>query len=161
MRPLNKLMILGAISFGGLMSAQAAEYTVTWIDPGQGVNVTWEQASNPTPLYYVPGILTDVAVTGFTSTGTTSVGPYSDISWYSAANFGLFNTPDNDWSVTGPQAYTDDELAPVFQVGTYIVSNSDGASVTISGAPGPVPGAGLAGVAALALAGLYARARRA
>ena len=32
---------------------------------------------------------------------------------------------------------------------------------TFSAAPGPVPGAGLAGLAALALAGLYARARRA
>jgi hypothetical protein len=36
----------------------------------------------------------------------------------------------------------------------------DGVSLT-GAAPGPVPGAGLAGLGALALAGLYARTRRA
>ena len=40
------------------------------------------------------------------------------------------------------------------------ISGSDSA-ISLSSAPGPVPGAGFAGLAALALAGLYARTRRA
>ena len=37
----------------------------------------------------------------------------------------------------------------------------DGVLYSATAAPGPVPGAGLAGLAALALAGLYARTRHA
>ncbi len=68
----------------------------------------------------------------------------------------------------GPGSYTvfGTTLASPFgggSAGIELASTLDplGPPVTVFGAPGPVPGAGLAGFAALALAGLYARARRA
>ncbi len=76
-------------------------------------------------------------------------------------------SPQNAWSnysdtlTLGPGTYqirfaeTDNQL--FFQEGVDNVS----VMATSLGAPGPVPGAGVAGLAALALASLYARTRRA
>ncbi len=46
-------------------------------------------------------------------------------------------------------------------VNTYATANITNLTVSVISVPGPIPGAGIAGVAALAIAGLYVRTRRA
>lgn len=120
--------------------ARAETLLVTWTenDPDLGLNidVSWELSSTPTPIFSVDGIGTEVPIFDFTSTGTTSVGPYSDMAWYSASQGGLFYTPDKLYEVDGAQAYSGPESAPVFLTGVYPgtdVANGDAsATVTIS-----------------------------
>ena len=57
-------------------------------------------------------------------------------------------------------AYLDISLNQAGGVGQLISGTATNSSHSLS-APGPIPGAGYAGLAALALAGLYTRARRA
>jgi hypothetical protein len=117
---------------------------------------------------------TDVAISNFRSTGATTTVDYTDVTWSNASQGGGFNLFEPvsgywDYSVLGPQAYTGSESAPVFRPGSYTgtdyFSGATDVNYTLTdvvvGAPGPVPGAGLGGLAALALAGLYARTRRA
>jgi hypothetical protein len=176
LRSLAKLLMSGAISLCALMSAsaQATTLLVTWTEPDMGVSASWEMSATPTPLSYVSGLSTDVPIFNFSSTGAQSIGPYPDIIWFNTGvpYGGLFNTPSayftlGYFQLVGPQAYSGPESAPVFLPGVYqgldYFNNLDPATVTISvvGAPGPLPGAGFAGLAALALVRLYSRRRRA
>ena len=73
-----------------------------------------------------------------------------------AAAFNYAVQPSDIWSGTVSFSSTNT------QTGAQLVNTFATADITnVSAAPGPVPGAGLAGMAALALTGLYARARRA
>lgn len=179
MRSFTKLLMSGAVSVCALISAsaQATTLLVTWAEPDMGVIASWQQSATPTPLSSVGGLLTDVPISSFSSTGANSIGPYNDIVWFNGGVpfGGLFSTPAADFllgyfQVGGPQAYTGPESAPTFLPGVYTgvdyFNNLAAATVTISvvappTAPGPIPGAGLSGLAALALAHLYARRRRA
>jgi len=67
--------------------------------------------------------------------------------WCNATSNG---TCDQGVSIA-PQSFSDPSFVNVAAAGTQVIGV----------APGPVPGTGLAGLAALALAGLYARTRRA
>jgi hypothetical protein len=158
-----------ALAFSGL-PARAETLLVTWTedDPDLGINidVSWEMSSTPTPIFSVHGVGTDVPIFDFTSTGTTSVGPYSDMGWYSASQGGLFYTPDKLYEVDGAQAYSGPESAPVFLTGVYPgidVANSDAsATVTISTIPEPSTWTMmLLGFAGLGFAGLRARRKTA
>ncbi len=176
LKPFEKFLIAGALSLSASISApaQAKTLLVTWSEPDMGVSASWEQSATPTPLSSTSGVSTDVPVFNFSSTGANQIGPYSDILWFNGGiqYGGLFSTPYPDFlegyfQLVGPQAYSGPESGPTFLPGVYqgldYFNNFAAATVTISvvGAPGPVPGAGLAGLAALALASLYARRRRA
>lgn len=65
----------------------------------------------------------------------------------------------NIFSLTDGSAYDYWESAP--GGGQDVVNFAFPLSVTLTQAPGPVPGSGVAGLAALALAGFYVRTRRA
>jgi hypothetical protein len=119
------------------------------------------------PGGYISGVFVDVPISDFMSTGSMSVGPYTDIVWVNASFGGLFNTPDNVYALFGPQTYSGDESAPVFLPGTYVgdnVGTGAEAIVTISSGASPVPEIStwammLLGFAGLALAG-YRASRR-
>ncbi len=184
MKKLANLLISGAVSLCVLMPAMARAETlrVTFsiIDKNQNLDVEgyWDQSSNPTPgppssPPYMIGQYTDIPIFNYHSTGKTPTVTYTDVVWNNALSnggFDLFN-PGNgfwDYNVQGSQAYTGLESNPVFAPGNYkgteIFSGAPATytlTATVVGAPGPVPGAGFAGLAALALAGFYARTRRA
>ena len=116
---------------------------------------------------------TDVAISDFSSTGTTVVGPYTDIVWQNLSLGGLFHTPDDMFVVVGnpsAQAYSGDESAPTFLTGTYPGMNiGTGADATVvissSGPPSTVPEPStwammLVGFAGLAFAGYRASRKR-
>jgi hypothetical protein len=125
MRRLSNLLIGGAISL--LMMAPAAARAETllfsWSMPAEGVQVSWEQDSNPTPLVVYPGQYTLVPVFDFHSTGTTVISPaYTDMTWFNVSQGGGFTTPAPAYSffpVPASQQYTGPESAPVFGPGTY------------------------------------------
>jgi hypothetical protein len=158
-------LAIASIALGAtlsLSSAQAGTLLVQWTESDAGIDVSWDQSSAPTPNWYYSGVETDVPVWNFTSTGSTSVGPYSDIVWYSASDFGLFDTPDNAYIVEGAQTYTGPESAPVFTPGVYEghdYATGATATVTISaGVPEPSTWAMmLLGFAGLGFAGCRAR----
>lgn len=163
--------LIGAVALCAVTPslARAGTLLVTVTAPSIGVDVTWEQSTNPTPIAATNGNNTDVAVSNFHSTGATSVGPYPDVIWFNISQGGGFTLGTAAflaYSIAGPQAYTGSESAPVFAPGSYSGTEFfSGAAATYTlaavGAPGPIPGTGAAALAALALAGLYARARRA
>jgi len=131
---------LGAALALSCVSARAETLLVTWTEPSLGISASWEQSSTPTPISHSDGYDTQVPVWDFTSTGTTSVGPYTDIFWYSITGGGLFETPDFIYTIFGDaQAYSGPEAAPMFQTGTYLgidEANGDAAAtVTISEVP--------------------------
>ena len=153
---------------------QAETLTVTWTEPSLGIDVSWEQDSSPTPIDFLSGFFTDVAISDFSSTGTTVVGPYTKIIWQNAAFGGLFRTPETPvatYIVLGDQAYSGDESAPVFLTGTYPGTNlGTGADATVvissGGPPSTVPEPStwammLVGFAGLAFAGYRASRNRA
>ena len=155
-------------------AAQAETLTVTWTEPSLGIDVSWEQDSSPTPLFAISGSFTDVAISDFSSTGTTVVGPYTDIVWNNLNFGGLFNTPDGMYVVQGnpsAQAYSGDESAPTFLTGTYPGMNlNTGADATVvissGGPPSTVPEPStwammLVGFAGLAFTGYRASRNRA
>jgi PEP-CTERM motif len=143
-------------------SAQAETLLVTWTESSLGVSASWEQSSTPTPNSYSIGYFTDVPIWDFTSTGTTTVGPYSDIIWYNSGLLGGFNTPDNAYGVVGMQVYSSQESAPMFGTGVYgefDAYNGAAATVMIADIPEPSTWAMMMlGFAGLAFAG-YRRAR--
>lgn len=136
---------IGSIGLGAALwwtAAQAETLTVTWTESTLGISVSWEQSSTPTPIDFISGVFTDVAISDFTSTGATSVGPYTDIVWVNGSFGGLFHTPDSSFIVFGPQTYSGDESAPTFLTGVYNGTNlgtGADAKVTISGGASPVP----------------------
>ena len=136
---------IGSIGLGAALwcaAARAETLTVTWTESTFGISVSWEQSSTPTPLDAISGVFTDVAVSDFTSTGNTSVGPYTDIVWVNGGFGGLFHTPDNVYIVFGPRTYSGDESAPTFLTGVYNgtdLGTGVDAIVTISGGASPVP----------------------
>ena len=67
----------------------------------------------------------------------------------------------NDMFLLSDDAAIGAQFGSFFVTGDPIDSTSLQITETMVGAPGPVPGAGLAGLAALGLAGLYVRTRRA
>jgi hypothetical protein len=147
MRSMGKILTslaLGSIGLGAILAlssvtAPAATLLVEWTEPSLGISASWEQSSTPTPISYASGAFTDVPIFDFTSTGSTPVGPYSDIFWYSNSLGGLFDTPDNFYAVYGAQAYSGDESAPTFLIGVYPgtdQANGDAAAtVTIASVP--------------------------
>ena len=170
MGKLLRSIAVGLIGLGSAlwcMAANAETLTVTWTESTLGISVSWEQSSTPTPLGYISGVFTDIAVSDFTSTGTTSVGPYTDIVWVNYSFGGLFNTPDNVYILFGPQTYSGDEFTPEFLTGTYVgadVGTGADAIVTISSGASPVPEIStwammVLGFAGFALAG-YRASRR-
>ena len=181
MKKLSNFLISGAVSLCILMPAatQAATLLVTYTDSVTGQTASWYQELSPTPIASTKGEFTDVPITNFTASPSLGLSTYTDLSWYSNVQFvpgiaGGFATPDynlNESSSATPpvQQYTGLESAPTFIPGTYGVidfNNNDPGTLVLAlvppvGAPGPAPGAGLAGLAALALAGFYARTRRA
>jgi PEP-CTERM motif len=165
MRRIFGPLAIASIALGAtlsLSSAQAETLLVQWTESGAGIDVSWDQSSAPTPNSYISGAQTDVPVWNFTSTGSTSVGPYSDIIWYNAGSLGLFDTPDLVYVVEGAQAYTGPESAPVFKTGVYqgfdYGAGAAAATVTISSVPEPSTWAMmLLGFGGLGFAGYRAR----
>jgi hypothetical protein len=153
----NILAPLAIAATLSLSSAQAGTLFVQWVESDAGINASWEQNSAPTPNSFESGVSTDVPVWNFTSTGTTSVGPYSRIVWYNAGDLGLFDTPGGAFSLFGPQAYTGPESTPQFLTGVYQATNV-AATVTISSIPEPSTWAMMGlGFAGLAFAGFRTR----
>jgi hypothetical protein len=155
MKNMSKLLIGAAIGLCASMaaSAQARTLFVAVSEPTAGINLSWQQDSNPTPFVYTTGQSFAILVSHFASPG--SAPHISAIGWRNAANNGggLFSPGSIDIVGTG-QVYTGSEASPIFQAGRYLGFdnlNNSIASILIS--PSPVPGAGLAGLAALALAG--------
>jgi len=180
MKSLATLLVGGAIALAALapITAGASTLRVTLDIPGQGVDVSWLQDSNPTPINSSAGDHTLVSISGLVSTGTTVISGWTDMSYFPVSNLGGLETPGgtpltnlayafNPSPVS--QQYTGTEQNPVFGPGKYTgveAFSNDAATLTLvvvppNGAPGPLPGAGVAGLAALALAGLYTRTRRA
>jgi hypothetical protein len=179
MRSLVKLLASGAVTLAMLAPAAAGASTlrVTLEIPGQGVDVSWLQDSNPKPINS-DSLHTLVSISGLVSTGTTVISGWTDMSYFPVSNLGGLETPGGApltnlayslFTTPATQQYSGNEQKPVFGAGSYSGTeffSGDAATVTFVvvppvGAPGPVPGAGVAGLAALALAGLYARTRRA
>jgi hypothetical protein len=139
--------------------------------------VTWKQDKAPTPINYITGQYTLVPIYDFQSTGANVLSGWTDMAYFNIPSGGGLETPGgnppmNPFYTFDPnpvsQQYetTSTEANPIFIAGNYTgveFFSQDSASLIFAaiGAPGPVPGAGLAGLAALALAGFYARTRRA
>jgi hypothetical protein len=153
--------VLAAALAWSAASAEAATVTVTWTEPG--VDVTWEQSWNPTPISSVSGYETKVAVSDWTSTGATSVGPYSSIIWYSASSGGGLSAPDLTYALYGRASYVGSEASPKFVPGTYSEYDTytgQAATVSISGVPETSTWVMmLAGFAGLSVAG-YLQSRK-
>jgi len=180
MKNLVKFLASGAIALAALAPAAAGASTlrVTFVVSGLGIDVSWLQDSNPTPINFFTGQTTLVSISGLQSSGATNISGWTDMSYYPASALGGLQTPGgtpltNDAYFFNPslvsQQYSGTEENPVFGAGNYSGTegfSGDAATLTFTvvppnGAPGPVPGAGLAGLVALALAGLYTRTRRA
>jgi hypothetical protein len=98
---------IGSIGLGAALwwaAAHAETLTVTWTESTLGISASWEQRSTPTPIDFISGAFTDIAISDFTSTGATPVGPYTDIVWVNGSFGGLFHTPDfsTSYSATRP-----------------------------------------------------------
>jgi hypothetical protein len=139
-RGLIAAAVLGAAAFAGT-TVNAAELLFTYTD-SSGVDVSFEQSSNPTPILYALGVGADVAVTEISS----NVGSFSDVAWYSTGYGGMFTLDylSPQYSVEGPQVYTGPASDPVFTAGkTYTAFDScDGLKGTltitnVSAAPEP------------------------
>ncbi len=153
---------IGLMASLGSVSAKAGTLVVTWTEATRGIDVSWEQSSTPTPNYYGNGIETDVPVWNFTSTGSTSVGPYSAIEYLNGALTGMFYTPGNGYIVDGPQIYSGSESAPIFTPGTYTGQDElygSAAQVTVAEVTS-VPEASTWGMMLLGFAGLTLGAYR-
>jgi hypothetical protein len=154
------LIALGATLALSSASAQAETLIVDWTESSVGISASWEQSSTPTPISYTSDSITIVPISDFTSTGSQTVGPYTEIDWYSTSFGGLFVTPDSVYAVNGPQAYTGPESAPVFSTGSYTGFDNSTvalATVTLSAVPEPSTWAMmLLGFAGLGFAGYRA-----
>ncbi len=174
------MLVSGAIALAALAPAAAGASTlkVTLDIPGQGVDVSWLQDSKPMPISAQTGSYTLVSISGLVSTGSMVISGWTNMSYFAQSNLGGLETQGGtgfpnlayDFATTpATQLYTGTEQKPVFGPGSYSgaeTNSGDAATLTFvvvppNGAPGPVPGAGVAGLAALALAGLYTRTRRA
>ena len=172
------------------LSAHATLLVFHFTVDGGNVDATWEQDSAPTPINFSDPASggdghTLVPISNFVWNGSTlpayaPPAPWTDMSYYLASVGGGLSTPAPAYSFfpsPTTQLFSGSLSAPVFPIptsisnllvytGTEFNTSSNDAKLTIAlapvvGAPGPVPGAGLAGLAALALAGLYTRTRRA
>jgi hypothetical protein len=131
--------------------AQATELLFSYQDDF-GIQFSFEQLSDPTPISYASGEYTEVPVTDLAG----NIGAYTYIIWYNESQSGMFDTSNGSLLVSGPQIYTGSENAPVFAPGVFDgtdqTHDNAAAVLTISVVPEP---AGwtllLAGVAALGL----------
>ena len=118
-------------------AASASELLFTYTETGPGaIDFSFDQASNPTPLSFTLGTVTDVPVTNWSG----NIGPYSAIQWFSAASSGQFNTQDDLYVVFGPQIYGGTEDAPTFGPGTFAgADQSDGlvGTLVVTSVPEP------------------------
>ena len=125
----------------------------TWTLPG-GV-ATWSQPSNPTPLDFLDGDFTAIAV----SNGTSTTGSFGAVDFFSTEfGDGGLQIPTFAQSV-GYQFYSGTEAAPIFAPGRFVTE--DGGFVTITAAPPPVPEPSTWAMMLVGFAGLgYAAFRR-
>ncbi len=114
-------------------AAQASTLLFSYSESG-GIDFSFEQSSNPTPIFSFTGALTQVPVSDWTG----NIGPYSSIVWWTAAASGMFETVDGLYSVVGPQVYSGPEGAPVFAPGVFAgtdVTNGLSGSLTVTAVP--------------------------
>ncbi len=145
------------------------EYLTPASGPGPFFAETWSPTANATIN------VTDLYVLGdnYNIYDNGNLVATTNAASYTATGNGAFGAPyttdpQTAWLTTGPYAFAHASFSA--QAGDMITINEamipsgfSDATVAIEAvaAPGPVPGAGFAGLAALALAGLYTRARRA
>jgi PEP-CTERM motif len=116
-------------------TAQAETLLFSYSEPG--LNFSFEQSSNPTPIAYQDDNYTQTPVTDWTG----SVGPYTSIVWYSTDQSGMFDTPDSVYDIVGAQVYSGSESNPTFTPGVYTASDMNrdylGGTLTITAVPEP------------------------
>lgn len=99
-------------------AAQASTLLFSYSESG-GLDFSFEQSSNPTPISYTSGMVTEAPVSDWAG----NIGPYSSIAWWSAMDNGMFIA--GPYSVVGPQVYSGSESAPVFAPGIFAGTNHD------------------------------------
>jgi hypothetical protein len=109
-------------------AAQASTLFFSYSESG-GIDFSFEQSSDPTPLFSSPD-LTQTPVSDWTG----NIGPYSSIVWWNAKKAtGMFDTSDGSYVVVGPQVYSGPESAPVFAPGVFAeTDNTDSLSGTLT-----------------------------
>ena len=135
----------------------------SWDTPTKPISGALDPSTNGTYIYQ-----TQFDVTGAPGTLAFKFAADNEVSKITLNGNTIYTGPGfptSQFSSFTPVTATDQSGANVldFYVVNYAQngSNFSGLNVQFAATPGPVPGAGLAGLAALALAGLYARARRA
>ncbi len=115
-------------------AAQASTLKFSYSESG-GIDFSFEQSSNPTPIFSFPGALTQVPVSDWTG----NIGPYSSIVWWSATDSGMFETVDGLYSVVGrQQVYSGPESAPAFAPGVFAgtdATNGLSGTLTVTAVP--------------------------
>lgn len=124
---------VAAITFGA--TAQAGTLLFSYSDTA-GVSFTYEQSSTPTPATYSAGFANSVPVFDFKG----SIGPYSDINYFTAFASGGFSTPDGLVDGGGPQIFSGTVSNPVFAPGTFAIDEvfvQQTGTLTITAVPEP------------------------
>lgn len=152
-------VILFAVSLlANRENANATPLNFSYSETGNnGINFSFDQASNPVPLGEDGGIFTIIPVSNWSG----NVGPFSSIVWYNATDLGLFDTADHSTAVYGPQVYSGTEANPVFAPGQFTgIDHDNGNTGTlVVTAAVPEPSAWAFMVVGLGMVGLIMRKR--
>lgn len=147
---LTKIAAVSALSVATL-AAHAATYNFTLTG---AYNASWQMSSTPTPDESDPG--TAFLVYDVAGNFPTAALPLADITFYAAdsgGGLGIYDYyGDADLIVAdGPQLYTGTEDAPVFRLGSFVLTDYFGSgdtyTLTVTAVPEPA-------TVALMLAGL-------
>jgi hypothetical protein len=122
---------LAAIAIAATLATGAAQASTLHFNYSEngGIDFSFKQSSNPTPISYGPGFATEAPVSDWTG----NIGPYSSIAWFNSKANGMFDTIDGSYIVFGPQVYSGPESAPVFAPGVFAgADQTNGLSGTLT-----------------------------
>jgi hypothetical protein len=127
---------LAAVSVAA--GAHAGNLLFSYVEPG-GFDISFEQASTPSPEGDLDGNFTETYIWNFSGND----GDEASIVWFDSQQFGGFQAPDATPAIrtVGSQVFTGSEAAPVFApgvfTGIYDYSNGLTGTLTISSVPEP------------------------
>jgi hypothetical protein len=154
---------LAAVAVGlALTSSAHADLLLFQWESGPNT-ASWEQPSNPTPIFDLDGILEIGVLNGTETTSTTGTDSFPTVDFFTlggavgGGGFQTEDTPSFNTVTSGPQLFTGPITSPIFSpqtVNLHDPASGEVGTLTVTDTSVPAPEPGSLIVLAMGLAGL-------